>query len=71
MPPFDDVSKGGESLICWSKLEPITIVLEEVPDAEDMSPIPDDNVIPVVLKGDSVEDPEELLKLWLCCCCKN
>ena len=34
-----------------------------LPDAEDISPIPEDSVIAVVLKGDKVEDPDELLKL--------
>ena len=34
-----------------------------LPEAVEISPIPEDNVVPVVLKGDSVDDPDELLKL--------
>ena len=37
-----------------------------LPEAVEISPIPEDNVVPVVLRGDSVDDPDELLKL--CCC---
>ena len=34
-----------------------------LPEAVEISPIPEDNVVPVVLRGDSVDDPDELLKL--------
>ena len=59
--------KGSLSFASILKEQYLGMSLEyALPEAVEISPIPEDNVVPVVLRGDSVDDPDELLKL--CCC---